>query len=93
MLLKKALKGVLKNFGYFWEGFKDESTSALEMELSEMENAFGLIVFSSLIGMPSPPSFLGMALLPYMEHEIKLMIYKSEDLDDKLANFFDLSDI
>jgi len=93
MSLKKTLESLIKNFGYFWEGFKDESTSALEMELSEMENAFALIVFSSLMGLPSPPTFLGMALLPYMEHEIKTMIFKSEDLDDKLANFFDLSDI
>ena len=93
MLLKKTLENFIKNFGYFLEGFKGESTSALEMELSEMENGFALIIFSSLMGLPSPPSFLGMALLPYMEHEIKTMIFKSEDLDDKLANFFDLSDI
>ncbi len=93
MSLKRVLKNFFKNFEYFWEGFKDESTNALEMELSEMENAFGLVVFSSLMGLPSPPSFLGMALLPYLEYEIKVMINKSEDLDDKLATFFDLSDI
>ncbi len=87
------LKGFLKNLKYFWEGFKDQSTSALEMELSELENTFGLVVFGSLMGLPSPPTFVGMALLPYLEHEIKLMILKSEDLDDKLATFFDLSDI
>ncbi|WP_035588761.1 hypothetical protein [Hippea jasoniae] len=87
------LKGFLNNLKYFWEGFKDQSTSALEMELSELENTFGLVVFGSLMGLPSPPTFVGMALLPYLEYEIKLMIIKSEDLDDKLATFFDLSDI
>lgn len=83
----------LKNLSYFVEGFKEQSTSVLELQLYEMENAFALLSFGSLMGMPSPPSYMGMALLPFLEHEIKVMIFKSDRLDDKLADFFDLSDI
>ncbi len=87
------LEKFFENFSAFVEGFKDQSTSTIELQLHEMENAFALICFGSLMGMPSPPSYLGMALLPYLEHEIKVMIFKSERLDDRLAEFFDLSDI
>jgi hypothetical protein len=90
---KKMFKDFLENFSAFVEGFKNQSTSAIELQLHEMENGFGLIAFGSLMGMPSPPNYLGMALLPYIEHEIKVMIFKSERLDDRLAEFFDLSDI
>ncbi len=87
------LKQLIKNLEAFVEGFKEQSTSAIELELHEMENAFALICFGSLMGMPSPPNYLGMALLPYLEHEIKVMIFKSERLDDRFSEFFDLSDI
>ncbi len=87
------LDNFLENLKAFVEGFKNQSTSAIELQLHEMENGFALICFGSLMGMPSPPSYLGMALLPYLEHEIKVMIFKSERLDDRLAEFFDLSDI
>lgn len=87
------LDNFLENLKAFVEGFKNQSTSVIELQLHEMENSFGLICFGSLMGMPSPPNYLGMALLPYLEHEIKVMIFKSERLDDRLAEFFDLSDI
>ena len=87
------LKNLKENLKAFIEGFKEQSTSVIELELHEMENAFALVCFGSLMGMPSPPSYLGMALLPYLEHEIKVMIFKSERLDDRFSEFFDLSDI
>ncbi len=87
------LKSLKENLKAFIEGFKGQSTSVIELELHEMENAFALVCFGSLMGMPSPPSYLGMALLPYLEHEIKVMIFKSERLDDRFSEFFDLSDI
>ncbi len=86
-------KQIKKFINSFIEGFKQQSTSAIELELHEMENAFALICFASLMGMPSPPSYVGMALLPYLEYEIQLMIFKSSRLDDKLAEFFALGDI
>ncbi len=87
------LEKLFKNLSYFIEGLKEESTSALELELHEMENGFALLNFGSLMGLPAPPSFLGLLLLPYIEHDIKTMIFKSERLDDRFAEFFDLSDI
>ncbi len=86
----EQIKDIAKSF---IEGFKQQSTSAIELQLHEMENAFALVCFGSLMGMPSPPSYIGMALLPYLEYEIQVMIFKSERLDDKLAEFFDLGDI
>ncbi len=91
--MKRIFEEFKENIKAFVEGFKEQSTSVIELELHEMENAFALVCFGSLMGMPSPPSYLGMALLPYLEHEIKVMIFKSERLDDRFAEFFDLSDI
>ncbi|MDL1970706.1 MAG: hypothetical protein LWW94_06995 [Candidatus Desulfofervidaceae bacterium] len=74
-------------------GFKDHSVNALERELQEMENAFALLVCGSLTGLPTPPTLLGLKLLPYLEREMTIMFAKSRSLDDKLAQWADLVDL
>ncbi len=76
----------------FAQGLRERSTSALEAELKELENAFALILLGALTGMPAPPSYLGIKLLPYMEREIRIMICRSETLGDIFADWFDILD-
>jgi hypothetical protein len=64
---------------------RGEATDALELELAELENLFGLLVVGSLVGLPSPPTPLGLTLLPHLEREVSVMLGRAERLDDMLA--------
>ncbi len=76
----------------FGKGFLARSTDAMEAELKEMENAFCLILVASLSGIPAPPSYLGVKLLPHLEREMQVMLSRAGFLDDQLANWFGLLD-
>jgi len=54
----------------------------VEFELREMENILALLLFSSFLGMPSPPSDLSLRLMPYMVREMHVMSRRAGDLDD-----------
>jgi len=90
MSIKRSIKDIGR---FFWKGFKEKSIDALKEELYEMEGAFCLLLFSSFIGLPAPPAFLGIALLPYMERELIIMITKSHSLEDRFSKWFDIADI
>jgi hypothetical protein len=55
------------------------------LEAQEMENIFALLLLGSFVGMPSPPSFLSVELLPFMEREIQVLHRRAEDAGDMLA--------
>ncbi|RMG59771.1 MAG: hypothetical protein D6713_04580 [Deltaproteobacteria bacterium] len=76
----------------FAKGFAATSTSVLEAELKEMENAFTVILLGALAGFPAPPSFIGLSLLPSLEREIKVMLSRSGNLDDVFADWFSTLD-
>ncbi len=82
-----------EGFSQFTQGFKEASIERIEEELGEMENAFALLFYASLSGLPAPPPFLGLSLLPYLERELHLMFEKSILLDDKLAQWADLVEL
>ncbi len=77
----------------FSKGFKERTVDTIEKELFEMEGSFALLVFSSLVGLPSPPPLIGLSLLPYMEREFSIMLAKSSDLKDAWSVWADLADI
>lgn len=60
-------------------------TEKIEFELKEIENVFSLLIFGAFTGLPSPPSFITLELLPYMEKEITIMINSSHDAKDILS--------
>jgi len=86
----KGFRGALRDFS---RGFRERSVDNIARELSEMEGSFALLVFSSLVGLPSPPPLVGLSLLPYMERELSLMLAKSADLEDAWSVWADLADI
>jgi hypothetical protein len=78
-LILKAIIGFLRDFG---SGLRSHSTEYVEFELREMENILALLLFSSFLGLPSPPSDLSLRLMPYMVREMHVMSRRAGDLDD-----------
>ena len=60
-------------------------TSLTAFEARELENMFVLLLLGSFAGMPSPPSFLAVELLPHLEHEIRVLNRRAESSTDALA--------
>ncbi len=77
----------------FLKGFATAGTDALEAELKEMENVFGLLVMGSMVGLPMPPQHIGLRLLPFIEREMIVMLRRAERSDDLLADWFSILDM
>jgi hypothetical protein len=90
--VKEIFNKILEASRLFARGFSDSATKAIEAELKELENTFSLVMVGSLVGLPAPASFVGVAVLPYMEREIMVMLARSQGLDDRLAEFFGVLD-
>ncbi|WFO75082.1 hypothetical protein J4526_08415 [Desulfurococcaceae archaeon MEX13E-LK6-19] len=73
--------------------FKGKAVEYIEVELRELENIFALITIGSFIGLPSPPTFISLRILPYMGRELLVMTRISERLDDMLGEMAGLFDI
>jgi hypothetical protein len=55
------------------------------LEVQELENIFSLLLMGSFIGLPAPPTFLSVELLPFMEREMRILHQRAEDAHDMLA--------
>ncbi len=73
--------------------FRHGSVSATEAELREMENAFALVLMGAFTGMPAPPAYISIALLPWLERELGVMMSRSLMHDDRLSEWADLVDL
>jgi hypothetical protein len=81
------------SLGKLWEKFwettiqvhRDKATGMLEFELNELENLFVVLIFSSFIGLPSPPAAMAMELLPYLEDELRVMVSRADLAQDPLG--------
>jgi hypothetical protein len=78
-LILRQLIEFLKEFG---SGLRSHSTEYVEFELREMENILALLLFSSFLGLPSPPSDLSLRLMPHMVREMHVMSRRAGNLDD-----------
>ena len=57
-------------------------------EVRELQNIFALLLLGSFIGLPSPPSFLVVELLPYMQSELQILNQRAQNADDMFAEMF-----
>ena len=57
-------------------------------EVEELRNIFALMLMGSFVGLPSPPSFLAVELLPHMQKELEILHKRAQDADDMLAEMF-----
>jgi hypothetical protein len=54
-------------------------------EVTELRNIFALLLLGAFVGLPSPPTFLAVELLPLMEQELQLLNQRAGDACDMLA--------
>jgi hypothetical protein len=54
-------------------------------EVAELRNVFALLLLGAFVGMPSPPTFLAVELLPFMEKELRILDRRANDACDMLA--------
>lgn len=55
------------------------------VEERELENIFALLLLGSFVGLPAPPTFLAVELLPFMQRELRTLSRRAEDAPDMLA--------
>ncbi len=72
---------------------REQVVALTRLEARELENVFVLLLMGSFTGLPSPPSFLAVELLPYLEHELKVVNRRAEDASDALAELAGCLDI
>ncbi len=76
--LKKFFKGI--------DSVHRNSAAALTIfEVEELENIFALLLLGSFVGFPSPPTFLAVELLPFMEKELRILNKRAKDSSDMFA--------
>lgn len=64
---------------------RDKAAALTIVEMEELENIFALLILGSLVGLPSPPTFLAVELLPFMEKELRILNRRARDEGDMLA--------
>lgn len=64
---------------------RDNATALTVMEMEELENIFALLLMGSFVGFPSPPTFLSVELLPFMERELRVLNKRAKDSGDMFA--------
>lgn len=67
------------------DSHRENAVALTSVEMEEMENIFALLVLGSFVGLPAPPTFLAVELLPFMERELKVLSRRAEDAGDMLA--------
>ncbi|MBE9545966.1 MAG: hypothetical protein IMF10_00550 [Proteobacteria bacterium] len=86
ILMDFSIFSHLRRFFSGFHAMHRESAAALTIvEMEELENIFALLLLGSFVGFPSPPTFLAVELLPFMEKELKILNRRAKDADDMLA--------
>ena len=62
-------------------------------EARELENLFVLLLMGAFTGLPAPPSFLSVELLPHLKHELGVLNRRAENASDALAELAGALDI
>ena len=76
--LKQLLRGM--------DTMHRENACALTVvEIEELEHIFALLLLGSFVGFPSPPTFLAVELMPFLEKEMIALYRRAEDEGDMLA--------
>lgn len=72
---------------------RSRAVETMEYELEELDNIFGILVLGAFIGIPAPPIYITMDLLPMMEGELNLMLEKVCTAHDPLGDLFSVLEI
>lgn len=104
MIKKRRPEPKRSAFSRMWSGLcaffsvmdaahREQVTELTRFEARELENAFVLLLMGSFTGLPAPPSFLAVELLPYLEHELSVVNRRAADATDALAELAGCLDI
>lgn len=87
--MKFSLFEFLKNLGEDFGKTHRANVCALTVtEVEELQNIFALLLLGSFIGLPSPPSFLAVELLPLMQKELEILNRKAGNANDMFNEMF-----
>jgi hypothetical protein len=64
---------------------RNDAVALTVLEVKELENIFALLLMGSFVGIPAPPTFIAVELLPFLEEELRVLESRAEDADDMLA--------
>jgi hypothetical protein len=74
-----------KTFSGFNALHRENAAALTEVEVRELENIFALLLLGSFVGLPAPPSFLAVELLPFMKRELNVLNLRALDAGDMLG--------
>lgn len=86
----KALKDFISGMDYV---HREKVASITVWEERELENIFILLLMGSFSGIPAPPAFVAVELLPLLSREIKYFNERAENSFDALAEMTGILDI
>jgi len=92
-LWRRLLDGLRRLGSDLDTAHRRQVTDVTAYELRELENAFALLVLGSFAGVPAPPSFLAVELLPHLQHEMDVLMSRARDASDALAEMVGVLDI
>ena len=72
---------------------RGKAVEAIEYEIDELVNIFGILVLGTFIGIPAPPVHVSMALLPLMSEELDVMLDRIMTAHDPLGDLFSVFSI
>ena len=84
-MISSIVQWVRRIFADFDTAHREKVTALTVMEMEELENIFALLLIGSFAGFSSPPTFLAVELLPYMERELQILCKRAKDSSDMLA--------
>ena len=85
IMISSMVQWVRRIFTDFDATHREKVTALTVMEMEELENIFALLLIGSFAGFSSPPTFLAVELLPYMERELQILCKRAKDSSDMLA--------
>ena len=74
-----------KIFRDFGRSHRERVTALTALEAEELENVFALLLVGAFVGLPAPPTFLAVELLPFMEKELEVLNKRAKECDDLFA--------
>lgn len=72
-------------FSCLYASHREGAVALTAFEMEELENIFALLLLGSFVGTASPPSFLAVELLPFMERELRILNRRAKDAGDMFA--------
>jgi len=91
--LNKIKNKVTAGYKQYDLAAREKAVDAIEFEVGEMENIFGLLVLGAFVGFPSPPMQITLDLLPVMEKDLITMLNKVDTAESPISDLVSIFDV